>query len=42
LDCRHACKTCAFHDARQAGKQKEVHRTHLIWRLRAKFLNTWK
>jgi Fe-S-cluster containining protein len=25
LDCRHVCKTCAFHDAFQAGKQKEVH-----------------
>jgi hypothetical protein len=24
LDCRHVCKTCAFHDALQAGKQKEV------------------
>jgi hypothetical protein len=22
LDCRHVCKTCAFHDALQAGKQK--------------------
>jgi hypothetical protein len=25
LDCRHVCKTCAFHDALRAGKQKEVH-----------------
>jgi hypothetical protein len=25
LDCRHFCKTCAFHDALQAGKQKKVH-----------------
>jgi hypothetical protein len=25
LDCRHVCKSCAFHDALQAGKQKEVH-----------------
>jgi hypothetical protein len=25
LDCRHVCKTCAFHNALQAGKQKEVH-----------------
>jgi hypothetical protein len=25
LDCRHVCETCAFHDALQAGKQKEVH-----------------
>jgi hypothetical protein len=25
LDCRHVCKTCAFHDALPAGKQKEVH-----------------
>jgi hypothetical protein len=25
LDCRHVCKTCAFHDALQAVKQKEVH-----------------
>jgi hypothetical protein len=32
LDCRHVCKTCAFHYALQAGKQKEVHRTPLIWR----------
>jgi hypothetical protein len=24
LDCHHVCKTCAFHDALQAGKQKEV------------------
>jgi transposase len=24
LDCRHVCKTCASHDAVQAGKQKEV------------------
>jgi hypothetical protein len=24
LDCRHVCKTCGFHDALQAGKQKEV------------------
>jgi hypothetical protein len=22
LDCRHVCKTCAIHDALQAGKQK--------------------
>jgi hypothetical protein len=35
LDCRHVCKTCAFHDAFQAGKQKEVHLTPLIWRLQA-------
>jgi hypothetical protein len=35
LDCRHVCKMCAFHDALQAGKQKEVHHTTLIWRLRA-------
>jgi hypothetical protein len=33
LDCRHVCKTCAFHDALQAGKQNQVHRTPLIWRL---------
>jgi hypothetical protein len=33
LDCRHVCKTRAFHDALQAGKQKEVHRTPLIWHL---------
>jgi hypothetical protein len=26
LDSRHVCKTCAFYDALQAGKQKEVHR----------------
>jgi hypothetical protein len=39
LDCRLVCKTCAFHDALQAGKQKEVHRTPLIWRLRANKVN---
>jgi hypothetical protein len=33
LDCCHVCKTCTFHDALQAGKQKEVHRAPLIWRL---------
>jgi hypothetical protein len=33
LDRRRVCKTCAFHDALQAGKQKEVRRTPLIWRL---------
>jgi hypothetical protein len=35
LVCRHICKTCAFHDALQAGKQKEVHHTPLIGRRRA-------
>jgi hypothetical protein len=25
LYCRRVCKTCAFHDALQAGKQREVH-----------------
>jgi hypothetical protein len=35
LDCRQVCKTCAFHDALQAGKQKLVHGTPLIWRLQA-------
>jgi hypothetical protein len=25
LDCRHVCNTCVFHDAIQAGIQKEVH-----------------
>jgi hypothetical protein len=25
VDCRYVCKTCAFHDGLQAGKQKEVH-----------------
>jgi hypothetical protein len=35
LDCRHVCKTCAFHDALQTGKQKKVHRTPLIWRPQA-------
>jgi hypothetical protein len=25
LNCRHVCKTCAFHDVLQSGKQKEVH-----------------
>ena len=29
LDCRHACKTCAFHDALQVVKQKEVHRRQI-------------
>jgi hypothetical protein len=32
LDCRHVSKTCDFHDALQAEKHKEVHRTPLIWR----------
>jgi hypothetical protein len=40
LDCRHVCKMCAFHYALQAGKQKEVHRTPLIWCLQANFLDT--
>jgi hypothetical protein len=35
LDCCHVCKTCAFHDALQAGKRKEVHLTPLIWRPQA-------
>jgi hypothetical protein len=35
LDCRHVYKTCAFHEALQAGKQKEVHLIPLIWRLQA-------
>jgi hypothetical protein len=37
LDCRHVSKTCAFHYAFEAEKQKEVHRTPLIrrWRLQA-------
>jgi hypothetical protein len=35
LDCRHVCKTCAVHEALQAGKQKEVQHTPLIWRLQA-------
>jgi hypothetical protein len=35
VDCRHVCQPGACPDARQAGKQKEVHRTPLIWRLRA-------
>jgi len=29
LDCRHVCKMCAFHDALQAGKQKEVRRCQI-------------
>jgi len=29
LDCRHDCKTCAFHDALLAGKQKEVLRRQI-------------
>jgi hypothetical protein len=24
LDCRHVCKTCTFHYALQAGKQKQL------------------
>jgi hypothetical protein len=32
LDCQYVYKTCTFHDALQVGKQKEVHRTTLIWR----------
>jgi hypothetical protein len=36
LDCRHVCKTCAFHDALQGGKQKEVHHIPLIWRPQAR------
>jgi hypothetical protein len=35
LDCRHICKTCTFHYALQAGKQKEFHCTPLIWHLLA-------
>jgi hypothetical protein len=35
LDCRHICKTCAFHVALQVGKQKSTHHTPLIWHLRA-------
>jgi hypothetical protein len=35
LDCRHVCKTCAFHDALQAYLFSIIHRTPLIWRLRA-------
>jgi hypothetical protein len=27
LDFCHVCQTCAFYDALQAGKQKEVHHT---------------
>jgi len=29
LDCRHVCKPCAFHNALQAGKQKEVRRCQI-------------
>jgi len=29
LDCRHLYKTCAFHDALRAGKQKEVRRRQI-------------
>jgi hypothetical protein len=29
LDCRHVCKTCAFNDTLQAGKQKEVRRRQI-------------
>jgi hypothetical protein len=32
LNCHHVCKTRAFHDALQAGKQKEVRRRQLITR----------
>jgi hypothetical protein len=31
LDCCLVCKMYAFHDALQAGKQKEVYHTPLIW-----------
>jgi hypothetical protein len=30
LDCRHVCKTCAFHDALQAGQQIEVHPLYFL------------
>jgi hypothetical protein len=33
FDCCHVCKTCAFHDALQAEKHKEVHRAPLILHL---------
>jgi len=29
LDCRHVCKRCAFHDALQAGNQKDVRRRQI-------------
>jgi hypothetical protein len=29
LECRHVCKTCAVHDALQAGKQNEIRRRQL-------------
>jgi hypothetical protein len=29
LDCHHVCKTCAFHGAHQAGKQKELRKRQL-------------
>jgi hypothetical protein len=36
LNCRHVRKTCAFHDALQAGnRKKSTHRNPLIWRPQA-------
>ena len=31
LDCRHVCKTCAFHDALQAGKQVCRRQIRGVW-----------
>jgi hypothetical protein len=31
LHCRHVCKTCAFHDALQAGNTKDVRRRQLAF-----------
>jgi hypothetical protein len=43
LDCRHVCKTWAFHDALKAYLFSIIHRTPLIWRLRTSFgLPAWR
>jgi hypothetical protein len=34
LECRHVCKTCAFQDALQAGKQNDGHCRRQIWGVR--------
>jgi hypothetical protein len=39
LDCRHVYKTCAFHDALQAGKQKDVRRRQLAQLLAGQLQN---
>jgi hypothetical protein len=40
LDCCHVCKICAFHDAVQAGKQKEVRRRQIrgiLWMIENRY-----